>query len=140
MYSSTVIFQPLSAVLSFSAGVNCCIPELLISSPTQLFWDYQQGINILFQYLLVFSSCSVIFVFQLEVIVISKHNYFLASLGWLEFSCSSWLLFSVKQNNIHKDPGMKWRNLPWKPWKQDNVFNCSDQNQKILLFVKNNVI
>ena len=38
MYSSTVdIFQPLSAVLSFSAGVNCYIPAMLISSPTQLF-------------------------------------------------------------------------------------------------------
>ena len=93
LYSSNVIFQPLSAVLIFSAGVNCCIPVLLISSPTQLFWDYQQRINILFQYLLVFSSpCKLFcffFVFQLEVTVISKHNYFLASLGWSEFSCLS---------------------------------------------------
>ena len=44
MYSSTVIFQPLSAVLSFSAGVNYCIPALLISSPTQLFSVYQQDL------------------------------------------------------------------------------------------------
>ena len=44
MYSSTVIFQPLSAVLSFSAGVNCCIPALLISSPTQLFSVSQQDL------------------------------------------------------------------------------------------------
>ena len=110
MYSSTVIFQPLSAVLSFSAGVNCCIPVLLISSPTQLFWDYQQGINILFQYLLVFSSpCKLFCLFCFPA---GGNCYFLAQL----FSSLSRLIgvFLLKLTVIfHKNWIMYIRTQAW---------------------------
>ena len=122
MYSSTVNFQPHTVVLRLPVRNK-------FFSSTYLYFP-------------ALVSCSVCFVFQLEVTVISEHNYFLASLGWSEFSCLSWLILYIKQNNVHKDPGHEAKNPSktmlynvrycWMLYNVKNIKANSNSEHKVL--------
>ena len=131
MYSSTVIFQPLSAVLSFSAGVNYCIPALLISSPTQLFSVYQQDLLLYsstvnfqlhtavlrllarnkysFPVLTCIFSCILFFPHFLINEPIFSGHFYITDTGEGSQRSYLWYFYNYKSNSFHCN--LKWFNF-----------------------------
>ena len=126
MYSSTVIFQPLSAVLSFSAGVNCCIPALLISSPTQLFSVSQQD-------LLLYSSTVNFQLYTAVLRLLARNKYSFPVLTCIISCILFFPHFLINETSFHCN--LKWFNF----WNTVNFStNHTTPMQSMSIIIINN--